>query len=54
LALVQVLTSGRDVIVELSGEEFYRNTARIRGVNWFTADDPDRQEDLEWAIQQAQ
>jgi hypothetical protein len=53
LALVQVLTSGRSVILNLHGHEYYRNTARIKNVGWFTKGDPDVQEDMEWAIQEA-
>jgi len=53
LSLVQVLTSDRTVIIKLHGEEFYRNKARIRSVRWFLEGDPNKQEDLEYAVGQS-
>jgi len=53
LALVQVLSSSRPVIVELAGQEYYRNSALIKKVGWFTQGDPDHQDELEWAIESA-
>jgi len=53
LALVQVLTSGRSVIVELGGEAYYRNSALIKRVGWFTEGDPDQEDELAWAIESA-
>ena len=51
LALVQVLASGRQVIIRLGGDEFYRNTAIIRSVGWFMEGDPDLREEMNGAIE---
>lgn len=53
LALVQILTSGRRVIIKLGGNEFYRNTALIRQVGWFMEGDHDLQEETDGAIEDA-
>jgi len=53
LALLQVLTTGLPVIIDLNGEEFYRNTARIRSVGWFTEGDHDLQDEVKYAIEES-
>ena len=53
LALLQLLTSGRTVIVEMNGDEFYRNTAVIRSFGWFTEGHPDSTEEMEDAIRES-
>ena len=54
LALLQVLTGGRSVILDLSGDEFYRSSALVRSSGWFTEGCSLHAEDLEWAMREAE
>lgn len=53
LALIQLLTSGREVVMELTGDEFYRNSASIRSAGWMTPDHPKWREEIEYAVEQS-